>query len=84
MSGVIQHVSQEPIVADPTSRDHHLGAVGQDGAGPSIHGGPHCGVGNVAEGKVALERPLCAVVNADGDDGVGDERAVAAVRVEQF
>jgi hypothetical protein len=25
---------------------------------------------------------LFAVVNADGDDGVGDERAVAAVRVE--
>ena len=27
---------------------------------------------------------LFAVVNADGDDGVGDERAVAAVLVEQF
>src|ERR671936_364325 len=27
---------------------------------------------------------LFAVVNADGDDGVGDERAVAAIRVEQF
>src|SRR5712692_8977062 len=27
---------------------------------------------------------LFSVVNADGDDGVGDERAVAAVLVEQF
>src|SRR5262249_15731772 len=73
-----------PNVAEPTSHNHYLDAVGQDSAGPSIPGGPHCGVGNVAEGTVALERPLCAVVNADGDDGVGDERAVAAVRGEQF
>src|SRR5262249_26341351 len=27
---------------------------------------------------------LSAVVNADGDDSVGDERSVAAVRVQQF
>ena len=31
-----------------------------------------------------LSSSLCSVVNADGDNGVGDERAVAAVLVEQF
>ena len=27
---------------------------------------------------------LFAIVNADGDDGIGDERTVAAILVEQF
>src|SRR5712691_12993955 len=31
-----------------------------------------------------LSSSLFAVVSADGDDGVGDERAVTAVLVEQF
>ncbi len=35
-------------------------------------------------GGVRRASSLCAVVNADGDDGVGDERTVTAVRVEPF
>ena len=33
-------------------------------------------------GMHAMDPPLGAVVHADGDDGVGDERAIAAVCIE--
>jgi hypothetical protein len=42
-------------VADSASRDHRLGVVGQDGAGPQIDGGHHCGVWNGAAVKVVKE-----------------------------